>query len=68
MDTEDYSIEDNFSLELIQEEYDDFLFRLYDYIKQETKAHSFLWFDKCEWAQFLRFALSVSTGPPNTCN
>lgn len=63
-DIQDYSISENFSIEMLASEYYDFLYELYEHIKLSANANSYLWFDRCTWTKFIEFAESVSTGPP----
>lgn len=55
---------DEYAVELLQEEYYDFLHELWELIEAECNERSFLWFDRCTFPLFVRFAEQTSTGPP----
>ena len=52
--------------EHIASEYNDFLQELWTHVTEKSRNYGFLWFDRCTFDLFYKFAMSsnVSTGPP----
>ena len=51
-------------LEILRNDYTNFLIDIFDEMKQRADKNGFLWFDRCTFPQFQNMALRLSTGPP----